>query len=107
MIFPAYAKIGHLKIPLRWAERKEAEKMDAPAWFDDDQLEICVREGLAVPVQAEALVHELLHAILFASDNHGLTDEQEERAVRSISPFLIMALRDNPQLFDEIRKAVA
>lgn len=99
MNLPSRVRIGHLDIAVRVVSRGEAERMGAPAWFDNDALEICIREDLPAPVAGECFVHESLHALFFASDNHGLTDEQEERAVRALSPFLLMALRDNPQVF--------
>ncbi len=106
MNLPPTVLIGHMRLPIRIVPRREAERMNAPAWFDDDAMEICVREELADAAEAEALCHEMLHALFHASDNHGLTEEQEERAVRALSPFLLMAIRDNPGVFEEMRKAV-
>lgn len=45
----------------------------------------------------ESMLHELLHAILSYAPQP-LTYDDEERLCRSLSPWLLMTLRDNPDL---------
>lgn len=104
MKLPRILRIGHLPWRVVTASRKEAEKMGAPAWCDNDTLTIALREDLPPPVEAECLVHEVLHAALEGVD-HGLNDDQEERLVTGLAPVLTMIIRDQPELFAQLASA--
>lgn len=55
--------------------------------------------GAGPTVRANTLLHEVMHACLaMAGITDVLTDEDEERVVRRLSPLLLQALRDNPGL---------
>lgn len=45
----------------------------------------------------DTMLHELLHACV-SNTPLNLSDEDEERVVRGITPWLLAALRDNPRL---------
>lgn len=47
--------------------------------------------------QRDTLLHEVLHAILTDSPFR-LSNDDEERAIRAVTPGLLAALRDNPDL---------
>lgn len=50
-------------------------------------------------VLRETVVHELLHACFAVSSlTHALSDEEEERIVAILSPWLLMLLRDNADM---------
>lgn len=67
--------------------------------------EIRLSTALTGDALAETLIHEICHAI---NDVSGVMDwlggEQEERLVRSISPYWLMVLRDNPKLVEAITR---
>lgn len=51
----------------------------------------------------DTLLHEVLHAILWCSAAGRmlpLGDEDEERLVRLLTPWLLAVIRDNPELID-------
>lgn len=55
----------------------------------------------------DTLLHEVLHAIVFHSGlGHGLSHDDEERLVVTISPWILAVLRDNPALVDYLLAGV-
>jgi hypothetical protein len=47
----------------------------------------------------ETVLHELLHACFGVSSlTHSFSDDDEERVVAILSPWVLMMMRDNPQL---------
>lgn len=64
-------------------------------WIKDEQNDQC---------RIDTLLHECLHALCFHSGNPGITREIEEQFVSSITPWLIMFIKDNPSMVNLIRK---
>ncbi len=54
-------------------------------------------------LESETTLHETLHAI-FAAAEIGLAYKQEEELVCKLSPWLLMTLRDNPELVEYLLK---
>jgi len=63
--------------------------------YDERTGTITLDVTVPLRVQQESLMHELLHAIIKQT---GLQweEEKEETVIRTLSPFILMMLRDNP-----------
>lgn len=67
--------------------------------------EILLASGVSGDFEIETLLHEIAHAINdIAGVGQWLDTDQEERLVRSISPYWLMVLRDNPKLVEAITR---
>lgn len=68
---------------------------------DPANLQIVIRPGLPDSVLAEAVLHEVLHAIADVTGiSNRLSADQEEEFVREIAPMLLDVLRRNPKLVE-------
>lgn len=63
-------------------------------------LEIFVRTDIAEDMQAEVLLHEVLHAIYYASNLRSRFADEEEDIVSELAIELLDVLRRNPKLTD-------
>lgn len=62
---------------------------------------ILLRDDQSGGSARDSLLHEVLHAILWSASAEqmlGFTEDQEEKAVRLLAPWLLMTLRENPDL---------
>lgn len=64
---------------------------------EEKSLRISISDTVAVEIQKETLLHEIIHAILMQSGVE-IDNKLEESIVRSISPMLFDTLLRNPQL---------
>lgn len=57
------------------------------------------RPGQSPDCERDTMLHEVLHATLFVSGlSHPLEHDKEEELVRTLTPWLLAVLRDNPAL---------
>lgn len=77
-----------------WAVRSDP-KLDEFGVTCIDDLEIVLRHNMPDDLRKETLLHELLHAVLFAQ---GVPAGAQEKWVRRLSPLLFATLRDNADL---------
>lgn len=95
MTIPKTVRIG----PHRWRVRRRAldDEQQKYGRTDEQQLAITIAPWVRGSQLADTLLHELLHAI-WAHTALDFDDDDQERIVRSLSPWLLGALRDNPEL---------
>lgn len=85
--FPTTLRIGVLKF----------EEEGQLGECDRHELTIKIKPDIPLTIFAEALKHEIIHACWSAA---GLSPkEDEESVVTMLTPYLLMARRDNPELF--------
>ena len=68
---------------------------------DNEDTTIYIKRCQSPSSKRDTLLHEVLHALIWLSGyNHStrLSFEKEERLVRSLAPWILAALRDNPEL---------
>lgn len=87
---PQSVRVG----PFVWTVRSDPKLEDFGLTCADD-LEIVIRGGLPDDLRKETVLHELLHAILFAQ---GVPSGTQEKWVKRLSPFLFATLRDDADL---------
>lgn len=88
---PTTVSIG----PFTWTIRTDARLADEYGLTTFDDLEIVLRQTMPDDLRKETLLHELLHAILFAQ---GVPAGAQEKWVKRLSPLLFATLRDNADL---------
>jgi hypothetical protein len=72
---------------------------------EKDPAGIKILKGQSPANKRDTLMHESLHAILYAAGGHvllPLNHDDEERLIRFLSPWLVALLRDNPDFVDFI-----
>jgi hypothetical protein len=82
---------------------------DRAGFSDHNTLVIAINPGLAPDQKAETLIHEVLHAAWWigsVGSLEALKDDAdvEEFVVSHLSPWLLMTLRDNPELVEYLRE---
>ena len=101
---PDTVKIGAVDYKILNMDADAARKEDCMGKCSVEEAEISVVFHRAPRIGAVTLLHEMMHAIWAEYD---LDDrEKEERAVTALSNGLSAAMRDNPAVFDWIRKAL-
>lgn len=85
--------------PHVWRVRRRALDADGELYgrTEEQRLLITIAPGRAPSQERDTLLHELLHA-LWSHCALDQDDDEQERIVRSLAPWLLAALRDNPQL---------
>lgn len=83
--------------PYRFPVEDGDPGVDDNGEFDSEKGLITIRKGLITDTYADTLLHETGHAISFVSGVAGtlLTNDQEEQYLRSTTPYLLNALRNN------------
>lgn len=72
---------------------------------DNTNSEIHVHPDQSLQNKRDTLLHEILHAIAFASGMKKVlewNDETEEKVIRLLSPWLLGVVQDNPDLIEWI-----
>lgn len=105
MKLPTSVQIGHLRVSVSPMSDRGTSRKHAVGWYDDERAEIEVLDTLAPQLKAEILLHEMLHCACLVA-NTGLDGDEEERVVAGLAPVLLMMLRDNPDLFQQMREAM-
>ncbi len=72
----------------------------------NSELEIFIDERWKDQVQANTLLHEILHAVAHQMGKLGLDGKAEERVVETMANGLCAVIRDNPRLFSLIQKGL-
>lgn len=102
---PTTIKIGIFAYKLvHWAA-EDADEKDCLGLCDRFNFIIYVREDLPDSGFAEVLEHEINHACWHASALKSRASE--ETVVNRLTPVMIMARRDNPEIYAWIDRAVA
>jgi hypothetical protein len=65
--------------------------------YDERTGTIVLDTTVPLRVQQESLLHELLHAIV-KQTGMNLDEDKEETLIRTLSPFILMMIRRNPDL---------
>lgn len=98
---PRRLKVGpfryRLRIGGRGFDRHRAEEgsHDLQGRCENEALLIAVKGGLALGVEREVVLHEVLHTCMYAA-GLPLSGDDEETAVRAITTWLLGVLRENP-----------
>lgn len=82
-------------------EVKEKKHFDLLGETLNDDALIKIKVKQAAATKRDTMLHEVLHAICWLSGyshNNGLNHDSEEALVRTFTPWLLAALRDNPDL---------
>lgn len=91
---PASVRLG----PHRWTIRRGAIDADGELYGRTLERELTILLAPTVPSQErDTLLHELLHAC-WAQTGLDFEDDEQERVVGALAPWLLGALRDNPRL---------
>jgi hypothetical protein len=94
---PTRVRVGPFVYRVRFVEGLRTEV----AWLDTDKRVIYVATSESPQSQAEALLHEVLHAAVDVTPfRAGALEDgcKEEALVAGLSPVLFSILRDNPTL---------
>lgn len=96
--------------PHDYAVSMSKKKIDPNLFGETDNTnsEIHVHPNQSLQNKRDTLIHEILHAILFASGAKrvlGWSAEREEKVIRLLSPWLLAVLQDNPDLIDYLLAA--
>lgn len=84
--------------PHRWTIRRQLVDADCEVYGRTYERELAIVVAPTVPSQErDTLLHELLHAI-WAHTGLSYEDDEQERVVGALAPWLLGALRDNPRL---------
>jgi hypothetical protein len=90
---PTRVKVGPFDFRIEYVDLELADRSGS---FEPKTLRILIDNDVPVPVQRHILLHELMHACVFVSDEP--ESETEEAYVRVISGQLLAVLRDNPKV---------
>lgn len=102
---PTIINIGVFKYTLEHWDPAEADEKECLGLCDRFNFIIYVRSDLPDSGFAETLEHEINHACWHAAALRSRA--QEETVVNRLTPVMIMARRDNPEIYAWIDKAVA
>lgn len=68
---------------------------------------ILLDPGMSCNMEKETVLHEALHGVWNAAlGTVTFSEKDQEKAVRSLAPWLIMFLRDNPELIEWMQEEV-
>jgi hypothetical protein len=94
-IIPKSIKVGPFNISV--IERDLEEAMAFGMFYATKQ-QISLHKNIDIQVKREALFHEFLHVVWFMSGLDGR--ELGEDYIKSISPIILDAMRENPELME-------
>lgn len=103
---PTNSKIGPFAFDISYLEEVVDEQGDAYCAADEVTLGHCfgytgkieIKSDMSDTMEKDTLLHEHLHAIWFAAGIRSLATLEEESAVGLLTPWLLMFIRDNPDL---------
>jgi hypothetical protein len=102
---PSIIKIGIFEYRLVHWDPEEAEEKECLGLCDRFNFIIYVRNDLPDSGFAETLEHEINHACWHAAALKSRANE--ETVVNRLTPVMIMARRDNPEIYAWIDRAIA
>lgn len=98
--FPKMVRVGPRYLKLR-KEKGLSFKADVTGVAGVDMQKIYIDADLGKEAEQDTVLHELLHAVWNQTTlEKAFTAEQEEMVLHSISPWILMLLKDNPELVD-------
>lgn len=98
-ILPYTVKVGHRSFNIEY-DNMHLDNVEADG-LTTRTGRIILRDNAVIDMQREIVLHEILHAIFFATGVELTQVEQEhveERAVATLAGGLVQVLRDNPDL---------
>jgi hypothetical protein len=102
---PAIVKVGVYEYTLIHWDPKEADEKECLGICDRFTKDIKVRDDIPDSSFAETLEHEINRACWDAAALKSRATE--ETVVNRLTPFLLMARRDNPEIYAWIDRAIA
>lgn len=98
---PSTLKMGCITYKIVWTDLD-----DLHGDTDKSKKIIRINKGDSQDVQQETLFHEILHVAMedmgYLKFNYTEKDDQEEDIIRYISPRLVLALRESPEVLNFI-----
>lgn len=94
---PEQIRVGHTTFRVV-ADQARCEEHDVCGLTDGDRRTILVKPTVPPDMMRQIILHELLHAALYASGFTFDDDTLEERVVAAMTGPLLAALRDNTEL---------
>jgi hypothetical protein len=106
--------VAGLRIPSRIKIASQTWTVEAlPQWSDSGTVGDCdarrrrirIVNDLAPEVAADTLIHELIHAMLYACGGcHGVDADTEERIAYALAPMMVDLFASNPSLLALLRR---
>jgi len=103
---PSSIKIISCIFEVKKMPEYEKRKSDFLGLCRTNEVEILIDDRWKPQVQANTLLHEILHAISSQMGKLGLDDETEEKVVQVMANGICSVMRDNPKLFSLIQKGL-
>ena len=104
MEMPEKVKIGYAEYSIKSWNIIEASREARYGDYDHERLNIRISDGIAPPVRATVLLHEIFHGIV--QHFNVPVENNEEGVVASISEGLAQVIHDNPDLITWITTAL-
>lgn len=104
---PNKVRIGHLNYKLLKEDNLQ-NKQGTPLYGRCSQSDTTISISTSIQskeLEAEVILHECLHAMMFNHAQHGLSDQQEESVVNHLGMQLLSFIKDNPKLMEFIINA--
>ncbi|WP_439357816.1 hypothetical protein [Bradyrhizobium sp. DASA03007] len=102
---PRLIKVGINEYQLLDMDPEEADKLGVAGTCNVFDFKVCVRTDLPDSGYAETLEHEINHACWEAAKLKSRASE--ETVVNRLTPVMMMARRDNPEIYAWIDRAIA
>lgn len=103
---PSTIKIIAQKYEVKKMPEVEKRQGDFLGLCRNSELEIFVDDRWKDQIQANTLLHEILHAVAHQMGKFGLDDKSEEKAVETMANGICAVMRDNPKLFPLLQKGL-
>ena len=103
---PSTVKIISQEYKVKEMPEIEKRKSHFLGFCRNNECEILIDDRWKPQVQANSLLHEVLHAIAHQMGKFGLDEDSEEKVVEVMANGLCAVMRDNPKLFPLIQKGL-
>lgn len=104
--FPSSIKIISQSYDVKEMPEVEKRQSDFIGLCRNNESEILIDERWKAQVQANTLLHEVLHAIAYQMGKFGLDSKSEEKVVEVMANGICAVMRDNPDLFPLLQKGL-
>jgi hypothetical protein len=105
LTLPSIIRIGIFEYTLEHWDPEEADKEDCLGQCNRFTFEIRIRSDIPDSSFAEVLEHEINHACWHTAALKSRASE--ETVINRLTPLMIMARRDNPEIYAWIDRAIA
>jgi Zn-dependent peptidase ImmA (M78 family) len=99
---PKELKVGGKTYAITWDQESwEASNQEGYGYSNHRHSRISINPNQSTMEKADTLLHEMLHCCLAQvgnMNNYKVLDELEEHVVTTTTPWLLTALRDNPDI---------